>query len=76
MRNLEDTISINHNWTNVFGVRHIWTHLQSELQLVRTKLFVPFWLYEIVNMCVHRYGLSSVTSEQWMSGTNNARCGW
>lgn len=31
---MEDTISINHNWTNAFGVRHMWTHLQNELTLV------------------------------------------
>lgn len=30
----EDTISINHNWINGFGVWYMWRHIQSELQLV------------------------------------------
>jgi len=29
--NLEDTISINHNWTNACGILKMWEHLQSEL---------------------------------------------
>ena len=31
---MENTISINHNWTNAFGVSYMWTHLQNELTLV------------------------------------------
>lgn len=29
-----DTISINHNWINGFGIYHMWRHIHSELQLV------------------------------------------
>lgn len=38
VRNIEDTISINHNWTNGFGLFFMWEHLQRELQLVRREL--------------------------------------
>lgn len=38
VKNLEDTISINHNWTNTFGILFVWRHLQNELKLVRTEL--------------------------------------
>ena len=34
VKNLEDTISINHNWTNTFGILFVWRHLQNELKLV------------------------------------------
>ena len=30
----EDTISINHNWTNACGIYKMWEHLQSELSKV------------------------------------------
>ncbi|PFX23269.1 JmjC domain-containing protein 4 [Stylophora pistillata] len=29
--NLEDTISINHNWTNACGISKMWEHLKGEL---------------------------------------------
>ena len=30
----EDTISINHNWTNACGIFKMWEHVQSELKKV------------------------------------------
>lgn len=38
MRNLEPTISINHNWTNAFSLCNMWSHLQRELGLVEREL--------------------------------------
>lgn len=38
VRNLESTISINHNWTNAFGLKSMWRHLQCELELVEREL--------------------------------------
>ncbi len=38
VRNLEATISINHNWTNAFCLCNMWQHLQHELQLVEQEL--------------------------------------
>ena len=38
MCNLDNTISINHNWNNAFSLHSMWTHLQLELQLVRREL--------------------------------------
>ena len=35
VENLEPTLSINHNWTNGFGLRAMWTFLASELAAVR-----------------------------------------
>lgn len=36
--NLEDTISINHNWFNGFNVRELWTFFQSEYNAVEREL--------------------------------------
>ncbi|XP_020620520.1 jmjC domain-containing protein 4-like isoform X2 [Orbicella faveolata] len=36
--NLEDTISINHNWTNACGIYKMWEHLQSELSKVHRSI--------------------------------------
>ena len=35
VENLEPTLSINHNWTNGFGLLAMWTFLASELAAVR-----------------------------------------
>lgn len=36
--NLEDTISINHNWTNACGIFKMWEHIQSELKKVQQSI--------------------------------------
>ncbi|XP_067018397.1 2-oxoglutarate and iron-dependent oxygenase JMJD4-like isoform X3 [Acropora muricata] len=36
--NLEDTISINHNWTNACGIFKMWKHVQSELKKVQQSI--------------------------------------
>lgn len=36
--NLEDTISINHNWTNACGIFKMWEHLKSELAKVQRSI--------------------------------------
>lgn len=38
VRNLEATISINHNWLNAFSLKTMWHHLQHELKLVKQEL--------------------------------------
>ena len=38
VENLEPTLSINHNWTNGFGLLAMWTFLASELAAVRAAL--------------------------------------
>ncbi|XP_064396035.1 2-oxoglutarate and iron-dependent oxygenase JMJD4-like isoform X2 [Halichondria panicea] len=38
VRNTEDTLSINHNWTNSCGIGYMWSHLQNELVLVKREL--------------------------------------
>ena len=38
MENLEPTLSINHNWTNGFGLRAMWAFLASELAAVQAAL--------------------------------------
>ena len=35
----EDTISINHNWVNAWGVLKMWEHVQSELVKVSKAQF-------------------------------------
>ena len=40
MENLEPTLSINHNWTNGFGLLAMWTFLASELAAVRVRVGV------------------------------------
>ncbi|XP_074629189.1 2-oxoglutarate and iron-dependent oxygenase JMJD4-like isoform X2 [Acropora palmata] len=36
--NLEDTISINHNWTDACGIFKMWEHVQSELKKVEQSI--------------------------------------
>ncbi|XP_043921799.1 2-oxoglutarate and iron-dependent oxygenase JMJD4 isoform X1 [Protopterus annectens] len=36
--NLEDTISINHNWLNGYNVAFMWNFLQKELRLVQQEI--------------------------------------
>lgn len=36
--NLEDTISINHNWTNACGIFKMWEHLRNELVKVQKSI--------------------------------------
>lgn len=36
--NLEDTISINHNWTNACGISKMWEHLKGELVKVQKSI--------------------------------------
>ncbi|KAL9958455.1 hypothetical protein ACROYT_G035470 [Oculina patagonica] len=36
--NLEDTVSINHNWTNACGIFKMWEHLQSEHAKVQQSI--------------------------------------
>ena len=38
VRNLEPTISINHNWCNAHTLPRMWGHLQHELGLVQAEL--------------------------------------
>lgn len=38
VRNLEPTVSINHNWSNAFCLESMWHHLEQELELVRLEL--------------------------------------
>ncbi|XP_019850996.1 PREDICTED: jmjC domain-containing protein 4-like [Amphimedon queenslandica] len=38
VKNLEDTISINHNWTNGFGIAYTWKYLKTELILVEKEI--------------------------------------
>ena len=38
----EDTISINHNWTNAFGIERVWQHLNSELRMVSSVTCVKY----------------------------------
>jgi len=36
--NLEDTVSINHNWMNAYSIKYLFHHLQSELVLVKLEI--------------------------------------
>lgn len=38
VHNLEDALSVNHNWNNVFSVRAMWEALRSELRRVEAAL--------------------------------------
>eukprot|EP00794_Sanderia_malayensis_P017460 gene17460-19207_t len=38
VHNLEDTISINHNWTNAYGLDFMFQHLRAELLLVENEI--------------------------------------
>lgn len=38
VRNLEETVSINHNWINCASIENTWLHLQNELILVENEL--------------------------------------
>ncbi|XP_031570375.1 2-oxoglutarate and iron-dependent oxygenase JMJD4-like [Actinia tenebrosa] len=38
VHNMEDTISINHNWTNACGLLKTWSHLQNELMRVQKSI--------------------------------------
>ncbi|XP_029444137.1 2-oxoglutarate and iron-dependent oxygenase JMJD4 [Rhinatrema bivittatum] len=38
VHNLEDTISINHNWVNGCNVAHMWNFLQRELEAVQQEI--------------------------------------
>ena len=36
--NLEDTVSINHNWINAFSIQYFWKHLTVSLELVKKEI--------------------------------------
>jgi len=36
--NLEDTVSINHNWVNAFSIGYFWNHLTSTLRAVQKEI--------------------------------------
>eukprot|EP00112_Aurelia_sp_Birch-Aquarium-sp1_P006289 Seg1697.5 transcript_id=Seg1697.5/GoldUCD/mRNA.D3Y31 product="JmjC domain-containing protein 4" protein_id=Seg1697.5/GoldUCD/D3Y31 len=38
VHNLEHTISINHNWTNAYGIDFMFNHLKAELLLVQREI--------------------------------------
>ncbi|EDO26293.1 predicted protein, partial [Nematostella vectensis] len=38
VHNMEDTISINHNWTNAYGLMYMWKHIQDELFKVKQSI--------------------------------------
>ena len=38
VRNLEETVSINHNWINAASIKNTWTHLLDELKLVEDEI--------------------------------------
>jgi hypothetical protein len=54
--NLEDTISINHNWINEASVQNTWQHLKEELTLVENELEY-----------LHRNGLQNILIRQFPS---------
>lgn len=35
VENLQDTLSINHNWLNGANIRHCWRHVESEMRSLR-----------------------------------------
>ncbi|KAL2769059.1 2-oxoglutarate and iron-dependent oxygenase JMJD4 isoform 2, partial [Daubentonia madagascariensis] len=40
VHNLDDTISINHNWVNGFNLAHMWHFLQQELRAVQEEVIM------------------------------------
>lgn len=38
VHNLEDTVSINHNWMNVYCIQNMWDHLQCERREAKNEL--------------------------------------
>ena len=54
--NLEDTISVNHNWINEASVQNTWQHLKEELTLVENELEY-----------LHRNGLQNILKHQFWS---------
>jgi hypothetical protein len=38
VKNLADTISINHNWINCFNIRFVWNYLKKELLKVEKEI--------------------------------------
>jgi len=38
VKNIEETVSTNHNWLNQWAIRNTWVHLQDELVLVENEI--------------------------------------
>ncbi|CEG39140.1 Uncharacterized conserved protein, contains JmjC domain [Plasmopara halstedii] len=55
VKNLEDTISINHNWFNGYNIREVWTFLKLEYAAVDNELKelknIGLVGYEFVDQC-------------------------
>ncbi|KAI9909589.1 hypothetical protein PsorP6_014841 [Peronosclerospora sorghi] len=52
VRNLEDTLSINHNWFNGYNIRDVWSFLQREYAAVKKELEdLGLPAHEFVHQC-------------------------